>query len=71
MTTLELAKFVRNSGCEICIRPSEVCNAVYVIAKNKDKVVQSGFAMESAFSDLEEILDYTIKMSVCQIKDSK
>lgn len=71
MTTLELAKIVRGSGCEVDISPSEMCNAVYVTARNKDKVVRYGFAMESAFSDLEEELDYTIKMSIYQVKDDK
>ena len=71
MTTLELAKIVRGSGCEVDISPSEICNAVYVTARNKDKVVRYGFAMESAFSDLEEELDYIIKMSVYQVKDDK
>lgn len=71
MTTLELAKLVRDSGCEVDISPSEMCNAVYITARNKDKVVRYGFAMESAFSDLEEVLDHTIKMSVHQIKDNK
>ena len=71
MTTLELAKLVRDSGCEISICPSEINNAVYVTARNKNKNVQLGFAMESAFSDLEEILDHIIKMSVYQVKDSK
>ena len=71
MTTLELAKLVRDSGCEVDISPSEMCNAVYITTRNKDKVVRYGFAMESAFSDLEEVLDHTIKMSVHQIKDNK
>lgn len=71
MTTLELAKIVRDSGYEIGICPSETYNAVYVTAKNKDKNVQLGSVMESAFSDLEEILDHTIKMSIYQVKDSK
>ena len=71
MTTLELAKLVRDSGCEISICPSEIYNSIYVTAKNKDKVVQYGFAMESAFSELEEILDHTIKMGIYQVKDSK
>lgn len=71
MTTLELAKLTRNSGCEVNISSSEMYNAVYVTARNKDKVVQYGFAMESAFSDLEEDLDNTIKMSIYQVKDSK
>lgn len=71
MTTFELAKIVRDSGCEVSISPSGVCNAVYVTARNKDRVVQYGFAMESTFSDLEEVLDYTIKQSVYQIKDNK
>ena len=71
MTTLELAKIVRDSGCEVNISPSEICNAVYVTARNKGKIVQYGFAMESAFSDLEEVLDHTIKMSVYQVKDNK
>ena len=70
MTTLELAKLVRDSGCEIGISPSESYNTIYVTARNKDKIVQYGFAMESAFSDLEEILDHTIKMSIYQVKDS-
>ena len=69
MTTLELAKIVHNSGCEVDISPSETCNAVYVTARNKDKMVRYGFAMESTFSDLEETLDHIIKMSVYQIKD--
>lgn len=71
MTTLELAKIVRDSGCEVDISPSEMCNAVYVTARKNDRNVQYGFAMESAFSDLEETLDYVIKMSVYQVKDSK
>ncbi len=71
MTTLELAKLVRDSGCEVDISPSEMCNAVYITARNKDKVVRYGFAMESAFSDPEEVLDHTIKVSVHQIKDNK
>lgn len=71
MTTIELAKIVRDSGCEVDISPSEMCNAVYVTARNKDKVVRYGFAMESAFSDLEEELDYIIKMSIYQVKDDK
>ncbi len=71
MTTLELAKIVRDSGCEVDVSPSEIYNAVYVTARNKDKIVQYGFAMESTFSDLEETLDHIIKMSVYQIKDSK
>lgn len=71
MTTLELAKLVRGSGCEVDISPSEVCNAVYVTARNKDKVYRCGFAMESAFSDLEESLDYAIKTSVYQVRDNK
>ena len=71
MTTLELAKLVRDSGCEVDISPSEICNAVYVVARNKDKIVRYGFAMESAFSDTEEILDHTIKMCIHQVKDSK
>lgn len=70
MTTLELAKLVRDSGCEISICPSESYKAVYVIVRNKDKNVQLGFAMESAFSDLEETLDHIIKMSIYQVKDS-
>lgn len=70
MTILELAKIVRGSGCEVDISPSEICNAVYITARNKDKIVRYGFAMESAFSDLEEELDYAIKMSVHQVKDS-
>lgn len=69
MTTLELAKIVRDSRCEINIAPSEVCNAVYITAKNKDKVFKSAFSMESAFSDLEETFDYIIKMGVYQVKD--
>lgn len=71
MTTLELAKLVRDSGCEVDITPSGMSNAVYVTARNKDKVIRYGFAMESAFSDLEEVLDHTIKMSIHQVKDSK
>lgn len=71
MTTLELAKIVRGSGCEVDISPSEICNAVYITARNKDKIVRYGFAMESAFSDLEEELDYTIKMSIHQVRDNK
>jgi hypothetical protein len=71
MTTLELAKLVRDSGCEVNISPSETYNAVYITARNKDKVIRYGFAMESAFSDLEEILDHTIKMAVYQVKDTK
>ena len=71
MTALELAKLVCDSRCEICISPSETYNAVYVTERNKDKNVQYGFAMWSAFSDLDEILDHTIKMSVYQVKDSK
>lgn len=71
MTTLELAKIVRDSGCEISIRPSEICNAIYVSARNDDRFVRYGFTMESAFSDLEEVLDYTIKMSIGQVKDIK
>lgn len=71
MTTLELAKLVCDSGCEVDISPSEMCNAIYVTARNKDKIIRYGFAMESAFSDLEEVLDHTIKMSVYQVKDNK
>lgn len=71
MTTLELAKLVRDSECEVDIAPSGMNNAVYVTARNKDKVVRYGFAMESAFSDLEEVLDHTIKMSIGQVKDIK
>ena len=71
MTTLELAKIVRDSGCEVDISPSEMYNAVYVTARYKDKAVRHGFAMESAFSDIEEVLDNTIKMSVYQVMDSK
>lgn len=71
MTTLELAKLVRDSECEVDIAPSEMGNAVYVTARNKDKVVRYGFAMESAFLDLEEILDYTIEKCVGQVRDFK
>ena len=70
MTTLELAKIVRGSGCEVDISPSEICNAVYITARNKGKLVRCGFAMESAFSDLEEELDYIIKMIVYQVQDN-
>ena len=71
MTTLELAKLVRDSECEVDIAPSGMNNAVYVTARNKDKVVRYGFAMESAFSDLEEVLDHTIEMCIGQVKDIK
>lgn len=71
MTTLELAKLVRDSGCEVDISPSEIHNAIYVTARNKDKVVKYGCAMENAFSYPEDILDHTIKMSVYQVKDIK
>lgn len=72
MTTLELAKLVRDSGCEVDISPSEMCNAVYVTARNKDKFARYGFDMtKSAFSDPEEILDWTIKMGIGQVKDIK
>ena len=69
MTTLELAKLVRNSGCEVDISPFGTYNAVYVTARNKDKVVRYGVDMESVFSDPEEILDYTIEKCVGQVKD--
>lgn len=70
MTTFELAKLVYETGCELSISPSEVCNAVYVIAKNKnnEKTSTNGFAMESSFSDLQETLDFIIKMSIHQVK---
>ena len=69
MTTLELAKIVRNSGCEVNISPSEMYNAVYVTTRNKDKMIRYGFAMESTFLDLQEALDHLIKKSVYQLKD--
>lgn len=69
MTTLELAKLVRDSGCEVDISPSGMHNDIYVTARNKDKVVRYGFAMESVFSDLEKVLDHTIEMCIGQVKD--
>lgn len=73
MTTLELAKIVHDNKCEINIRSSEIHNfiCIYVTARNKDKVAQYAFDMEPTFSDSEEILDYTIKMCISQIKDTK
>lgn len=71
MTALELVKIVRDNGCEIDISPSEMCNAVYITARNGSKNVRYGFDIESSFSDLEEALDYTIRMSVRQVKDGK
>ena len=71
MTILELAKIIRNSGCEISISPCEEYRAVYITARNKDKVVRYGVDITSAFLDIEEILDHTIKISVYQVKDDK
>lgn len=71
MTTLELAKLVCNSGCEVDISTSEMHNAVYVAARNKDKIYRSGFDMESTFSDAEDMLDHIIKMCVYQVEDDK
>jgi hypothetical protein len=69
MTTFELAKLIRNSGCTISISPFEMYNAVDITVRNKDRFVQHRLAMESAFSDSEEIFDWTIEMSVNQVKD--
>lgn len=70
MTTLELAKLVRDSGCEVDISPSAMHNVVDVAARYKDKFAGHRVdMMKSAFSDPEEILDYTIKMCIHQVKD--
>ena len=71
MTTLELAKLVRNSGCEVDISPSEMGNAVCITARNKNKFARHEFDIISSLSDPEEMLDYTIKMSVHQVRDFK
>lgn len=69
MTTLELAKLICESGCEVTIRPSEEYKAVWITARNKDKVFKLGCSMENVFSDPEDILDHTIKVSIYQVKD--
>ena len=71
MTTLELAKLVRNSGCEVDISPFGTYNVVCVTVRNKDKVVRYGVDIESVFSDPEKILDYTIEKCVGQVRDFK
>ena len=69
MTTLELAKLICESGCEVTISASEVCNAVWITARNEDKVFKYACAIEHAFSDPQDILDHTIKVSIYQVKD--
>ena len=72
MTTLELAKLIRYSGCEVDISPTEMYDAVDVTARYKDKFAGYRFdMMKSAFSDPEKILDHTINMCIHQVKDSK
>lgn len=71
MTILELAKLVRDSGCEVDISPSGVCNAVYVTARNKDKVAKFIFDTLQGLSDPEKIIDHTINMAIYQVKDIK
>ena len=72
MTTLELAKLVRDSGCEVDIGPSTMHNAVLVTVRNKDNFAGNKIDMtQSRFSDIEEILDYTIKMCIHKVKDKE
>lgn len=72
MTTLELAKLVRDSGCEVDISPSEMHNAVVVTVRNKGNFAGNKIDLtQSRFSDIEEILDWTIKMCIHQVKDNR
>ena len=72
MTTLELAKLVRDSGCEVDIGPSAMHNAVVVTVRNKSNFAGNRVDMtQSRFSDIEEIIDWTIEMCIHQVKDNR
>ena len=72
MTTLELAKLVRDSGCEVDIGPCAMHNAVTVTVRNKDNFAGNKIDMtQSRFSDIEEILDWTIRMCIHQVRDKE
>ena len=72
MTTLELAKLVRDSECEVDIAPSGMHNAIDVTARYKDKFAGHRVDMaQSRFSDIEEIIDWTIEMCIHQVKDKE
>ena len=72
MTTLELAKLVRDSGCEVDIGPSAMHNAVCVTVRNKDNFAGNKIDMaQSRFLDIEEIIDWTIKMCISKVKNTE
>jgi hypothetical protein len=68
MNTLELAKLIKSSGCEVTITPAEHPNAVYIAVRKDDKAVKYGVDLLPAFSDPEAVLDHTIEMSIGMIK---
>lgn len=68
MTTLELAKIVRDNGCEIRISPC-IGNAIYIDVRNSEKAVRYGVELVYGLTDPEKTIDYTIDKCVYQIKD--
>lgn len=70
MNTLELAKLIKSSGCEVIITPAEHPNAVYIAARKDDKAVKYGVDLLPVFSDPETVLDHTIEMSVGMVQNT-